>query len=319
MSSSSLTNDSERRPPSKRKANIPLGVDNTRERKLTSHQQTRALRAYGTVLTLGAVALSLILLARGYHFGPLVPTVITAVFAFLCERFDVRVSPHLEVSVSFLPVIFAAVVLGPISVVVVAFISLLGEIGRPWERWVIWTASRCLVLGVAGFAAVSASSATTLSGLFVATLVVSVVTVIGDSMTTAITLSIREKRSPRSYFPELLQVTFAGMLVYIPVIAALAYAYVHVSPWSAAIFIGPAFAAQRYFVLYREQTAATHELASAVEKLSRVNLSFATALVTALDARDHYTAGHSAAVAIYARDIAIQAGLSQSEREKAHL
>ncbi len=138
-------------------------------------------------------------------------------------------------------------------------------------------------------------------------------------MTTAITLSIREKRSPRSYFPELLQVTFAGMLVYIPVIAALAYAYVHVSPWSAAIFIGPAFAAQRYFVLYREQTAATHELASAVEKLSRVNLSFATALVTALDARDHYTAGHSAAVAIYARDIAIQAGLSQSEREKAHL
>jgi putative two-component system response regulator len=85
------------------------------------------------------------------------------------------------------------------------------------------------------------------------------------------------------------------------------------------VFVGPAFAAQRYFVLYREQARATNELESAVAKLSRVNLSFATALVTALDARDHYTAGHSAAVAIYARDIAIQAGLSQSERDKAHL
>jgi len=78
-------------------------------------------------------------------------------------------------------------------------------------------------------------------------------------------------------------------------IAGLAYAYVHVSPWSAVIFVGPAIAAQRYFVLYREQARATNELESAVAKLSRVNLSFATALVTALDARDHYTAGHSAA------------------------
>jgi putative nucleotidyltransferase with HDIG domain len=146
-----------------------------------------------------------------------------------------------------------------------------------------------------------------------------VVTVSGESIATSITLAIREKRAPRTFLPELLQVTFAGMLVYVPVIAALAYAYIHLSPWSAVVFVGPAFAAQRYFVLYREQARATNELESAVAKLSRVNLSFATALVTALDARDHYTAGHSAAVAIYARDIAIQAGLSQSERDKAHL
>jgi putative nucleotidyltransferase with HDIG domain len=50
-----------------------------------------------------------------------------------------------------------------------------------------------------------------------------------------------------------------------------------------------------------------------------VNLSFATALVTALDARDHYTAGHSAAVAVYARDIALQSGLSEHEQRMAHL
>jgi len=278
-----------------------------------------ALRAYGTLLAFAAAVFSVILLTRGYHFGPLVPTVVTAAVAFLCEKLDVRVSPHLEVSVSFLPLIFAAVVFGPISAVVVAFICLLGEIGRPWERWIIWTSSRCLVVGVAGFAAAVSSSTTTLGMLFVATLIASVVANIGEAMTTSITLSIRETWTPRTYMYELLRVGFPGMLVYAPVIAALAYAYVQISPWSAVIFIGPAFAAQRYFVLYREQTTATNELASAVEKLSRVNLSFATALVTALDARDHYTAGHSAAVAIYARDIAIQAGLSQGEREKAHL
>jgi putative nucleotidyltransferase with HDIG domain len=319
MSTSSLINDSERRPSYSRKASIPLATENTRERQLTSRQQALALRAYGALLTLGAVALASILLLRGYHLGPLVATAVTAAVAVLCERLSVRLSFHLEASLSFLPGIFAAVLLGPLSAMVIAFVCLLGELGRPWERWIIWTGSRCVIFGIAGFAAVATNSATTLSGLFISTLVASVIVVIGDSVVGAITLSIRERWAPRAYLSELAKVSFAGMLVYVPVIAGLAYAYEHVSPWSAVIFIGPAFAAQRYFVLYREQTRATTELESAVAKLSRVNLSFATALVTALDARDHYTAGHSAAVAIYARDIAIQAGLSQSERDKAHL
>ena len=46
-------------------------------------------------------------------------------------------------------------------------------------------------------------------------------------------------------------------------------------------------------------------------RLERANISFATALVATLDARDRYTAGHSAAVAIYARDIAERLGLSR--------
>jgi putative nucleotidyltransferase with HDIG domain len=41
--------------------------------------------------------------------------------------------------------------------------------------------------------------------------------------------------------------------------------------------------------------------------------------VATLDARDRYTAGHSAAVAIYARDIAGRLDLSESEQQKAHL
>jgi putative nucleotidyltransferase with HDIG domain len=71
--------------------------------------------------------------------------------------------------------------------------------------------------------------------------------------------------------------------------------------------------------LYREQRQAAQELAAANVRLQRANLSFATALVATLDARDRYTAGHSAAVAIYARDIALRLGLSESEQQLAHL
>ena len=72
-------------------------------------------------------------------------------------------------------------------------------------------------------------------------------------------------------------------------------------------------------LLYREQREASDALGVANARLARANLSFATALVATLDARDRYTAGHSTAVAIYARDIASRLGLPEPERELIHL
>ena len=102
-------------------------------------------------------------------------------------------------------------------------------------------------------------------------------------------------------------------------VAVLVYAYSAVSPWSVALFAAPAFAAQRFLLMYRQQREDTEALGIANARLARANLSFATALVATLDARDRYTAGHSAAVAIYARDIARRMGLPQRQQELVHL
>src|SRR5260370_41968519 len=82
-----------------------------------------------------------------------------------------------------------------------------------------------------------------------------------------------------------------------PMVGVLAYAYLAISPWSVVLFAAPALAAQRLLLLYRHQREATQDLGIANARLARANLSFATALVATLDARDRYTAGHSAAVA----------------------
>src|SRR6185295_11817178 len=92
-----------------------------------------------------------------------------------------------------------------------------------------------------------------------------------------------------------------------------------VSPWSVALFAAPAFAAQRLLLLYRKQREDTEALGIANARLAKANLSFASALVATLDARDRYTAGHSAAVAIYAEDIAARMSLSDAERRLAYL
>jgi len=102
-------------------------------------------------------------------------------------------------------------------------------------------------------------------------------------------------------------------------VAVLAYSYTAISPWSVALFAIPAVAAQRLLLLYRQQRQTAEALGTANARLARANLSFATALVATLDARDRYTAGHSATVAIYARDIARRMGLSEHEQELVHL
>jgi putative nucleotidyltransferase with HDIG domain len=71
--------------------------------------------------------------------------------------------------------------------------------------------------------------------------------------------------------------------------------------------------------MYQDQRRLAEDLVDVNLHLERANLSFASALVATLDARDRYTAGHSAAVAIYARDIAERLNLDPREQQLAHL
>ena len=54
-------------------------------------------------------------------------------------------------------------------------------------------------------------------------------------------------------------------------------------------------------------------------RLTTAHMNLATALIATLDARDRWTAGHSAAVAIYARDIAKELPLSEQDQQLAYL
>ena len=113
--------------------------------------------------------------------------------------------------------------------------------------------------------------------------------------------------------------TPTAIILYSGVVSCLAYAYVQISPWSVFFFLLPAIAAQRLFAMYQAQRELAADLATVNERLERANLSFASALVATLDARDRYTAGHSAIVAAYAHSVAREMGLSEKEQQLAHL
>jgi HD superfamily phosphohydrolase YqeK len=280
-----------------------------------------AIVSWGMGLAAAAVLLAAILRLTGFRIGPLIPTIALAGMAFAAERQSVRLSPNVEISVSFLPFVLAAALLGPLSAMAVGVASLLGLFDEPYVRWLVWTGSRAIVCGLSGLAAWAISSRGAYS--FTATLVVvaaaSITEVVWDVLLGALTVAIRRTGTVHGQLRTTMPVLLATVPLYTPVLAVLVYAYKTISPLAVVFFVVPAFAAQRLFILYREQRDASEALARANARLEKANLSFASALVATLDARDRYSAGHSAAVAVYARDIAIELGLSEEEQRQVHL
>lgn len=244
-----------------------------------------------------------------------------AAVAALAERGRVRLTRYLEESISLLPTLFAAVVFGPLAAMIVAAASMFGALGAPYLKWATYTAARALTGAATGLAATWASglSTTHFASTVIATTIGALVSQVSDASFASLTLRVRNTGRPQDLLRTLGPLVFLAVPFYAPLVAILAFAYRDVSPWTLPLFFGPALAAQRLFGLYQQERQLAAGLSSANTRLERANMSFATALVTTLDARDRYTAGHSAAVAIYARDIAERLNLPESQQQLSHL
>jgi uncharacterized membrane protein len=279
------------------------------------------LQWYAAGLVLAVASLTLALAAESHGLGaPLWMVGVLAAVAFLAERQSVHLLANLQTSVSALPILFAAVVFGPYAAMIVAGCALLTDFGAPYTRWTVWTASRALVAGAAGLAAASLMHADASFGaLLLAVGVASCVEATGDMLVNALTISLRRSGSFVQTVHAMSRLVMSTVPLYTPLISVLAYSYIELSPWTVLLFFVPALAAQRLLILYQEQARLVVDLGAVNQRLEHANLSFASALVATLDARDRYTAGHSAAVAIYARDIAVRLELPEDQQQLAHL
>jgi putative nucleotidyltransferase with HDIG domain len=286
----------------------------------------KLLYAWVAVLALGAVVLALALLAAGYRLEHPTMVGVLSLLAIGAERESIRLTPSTEVSIASLLSVFAAVVLGPLSGAVVGAVGLLADLprrdaGQPILRWGIWTSRRFIATGAAGLTAAAILNGRTSDfwALFGAVAAAFAAETVAELTLDPVAPLIRGSATYSELLRSVAPALVASVPLHTPVVAVLAYSYATLSPWSVVLFAIPAFAAQRLLLLYRQQRESSEALADANGRLARANLSFATALVATLDARDRYTAGHSAAVAIYARDIARRMGLGDREQELVYL
>jgi len=274
-------------------------------------------------LSLSALVLCVALVVAGYDLGgePWTIAALVVVNA-IAERSGVWITRTTQMSIALLPTLFAAVLFGPLAAGLVNASSMLGDpelFSRgdperaPRLKLASYASSRFITGAVAGLIAQGLLGITSsqFGGLMIATLGAAFVAELIDMLFAAVTARIRG-RSIRGLLRTLSPLLLTSVPLYAPTVAVLALAYTEFSPWTAPLFFIPALAAQRLFGMYQQQ----RQLA---DDLRRANLSFAEALVATLEKSDQYTAGHSKAVAIYARDIAARMGLSPDVQERTYL
>lgn len=279
------------------------------------------MAVYAATLVVGACGVGALLAFNTPRLPPVWALVGLAALTLLAERQGVQLTASTETSVSFLPIVFAAVSFGPLTAALIAAAANVGNFGKPYGRWIVYTPIRFLTGAAAGLAALALEPqrGSTFGVVLVAALVAAAANLIADAIFNVLTLAVRRSRPPQDYIRAVGPLFAVALPLYVPVVALLIYGYWQYSFWVVGAFLASAVAMQRLVRLYQDQREATKELGNAYTRLERANLSFATALVAALDARDGYTAGHSAAVAVYSKDIAARLGLSEQGQQLAHL
>jgi len=280
----------------------------------------KAVGAFALSLCGIALALALALVTLGYALGDLWAVVALSGTALIAERGKIKLNSIATASISLFPTLIAAVLFGPIAAMVVSTASLLGDFSRPYLRWLTYAAGRAIGAGLAGlFAYRVGGDARDFSNIAAATAGAVVIAQASDVAFGALLFRLRGHGNPVALLRTLWPLLVLALPLYAPVVGLLAFGYRVFAPWTLPLVLAPALAAQRLFLMYEEQRRLAEDLSSVNLHLEKANLQFATALVATLDARDQYTAGHSAAVAIYARDIATRLGLAPREQQLAHL
>jgi hypothetical protein len=242
------------------------------------------------------------------------------VIAVLGERGRITLRWKMTVSISLLPAIFAAVLYGPLAAMLVFGISIVSY-PIPLVGRVSYFATRALTGAAAAGAAALATYLISpgVPQVLAASTAAALTGEVFDCAFAAVLHQLRGYGSWRVVAKEMLPVVVSSVPLYSSAVTVLVLAYRDISPWTLALFFAPALAAQRWFLMYQDQRRLAHDLQDVNAQLRAANLSFAKGLIATLDARDRYTAGHSAAVAIYARDIANRMGLDEETSALTHL
>ncbi len=256
---------------------------------------------------------------HGYHLPPLWALLVLGAVAALAERQSVAITDRAWMSVSFLPLVFSAVAFGPLGGFAVGVISNTWDLRESRLKWSVYTPIRGLTAACAGLAAWTlVPHPNGLGGYLLASLVAAAADLVSDAIFSTMTAVVRGV-DLLATARAIASVVVLTVPLYVPILALFVYGYNAYSLRLVLVFFVPTLAAQRLLHLYQEEKEAARRLEAVNERLRSANLSFATALVATLDARDRYTAGHSAAVAVYGSDIAARMGLPAEEQRLIHL
>jgi len=136
---------------------------------------------------------------------------------------------------------------------------------------------------------------------------------------TSIGVSLRYQQKFLSLWKNNFLKALPSQLLILGVGMVIAAVYIKAGIAAAALFFVPIVASQHVYKLLVQQKELLAEQTKLSEDLMDMNIGLAGALIMLLDSKDHYTASHSAGVAMYCRDMARMMGMTEDEQRSAHM
>jgi putative nucleotidyltransferase with HDIG domain len=216
------------------------------------------------------------------------------------EAQQIDVLSRLQMSMSEPLIVLAAVLGGPLTAALCGLLGMIGYEKSPGQRWLTYTSLSVLKGAAAGAlvaATVGVSHDADLTRTALAVLIGTAAVVLVSQIGNGAVALVRHVAPIRAHLEMVVRLGVGTCVFAVPVVIALVYGSARAGVPVLFLAIVPLLAAHSFVRTYREKVRLAREL-------SEGTMHFALGLARALDARDPRTANHSAAVAVYARDIA---------------
>jgi putative nucleotidyltransferase with HDIG domain len=253
--------------------------------------------------------------------------VIFAVLAIIADEMSVEISDRVTLAACNLPILLAIMFTGRLPAIGVAVaVGLWGAWRESSRSVVIYNTANFVVavfLASLAFDALLVPLDVRLDQVTIGLLVAGAVAAVAFEATNLALLSlgmrVKYRRRFRSFWREEMPPFLRSLGVLLLLGLAIAALYAAAGIIAVALLFVPLFASQYMFKLLvreREHVARQTELS---DQYLEMNIGLAAAMVVLLDSKDEYTAQHSAAVAMYCRDMANALALPEEEAEALHL
>jgi putative nucleotidyltransferase with HDIG domain len=247
--------------------------------------------------------------------------------AIIAEEFSVSFSERVTITASNLPLLLAIMFLGtPRAVLTAALVGLWGSWREDTRDLAVFNIANFMLstlLASVVYEALHASlgfSLSQVSGwLLLSGAVAGFAYHVSNFAFVSLAVHLKYGRSIRRFWTTELAPLGLSLAVLTALGLAVAALYVAAGVIAVALLFIPLFAAQYMFKLLVEQKRLLAEQKQLSDEYLEMNIGLAAAMVVLLDSKDEYTASHSAAVAMYCRDMALALGMTEDEAEALHL
>lgn len=295
---------------------------------ITENIAKRRYIAFVSATILVALALFIYEIGRGAAIDEtaILPILMLSFLAFVAAGMAVEFSPRVSVTVVNLPILLAIVFTGPVGAGTVAICGTF-FMARKWPLpAILFNISIALIEVILGAnlfiflekTLVFPSTSVTFPLVFSVALCALVMHFINLTFMSAFRWA-KYRQSIHSLWRQNFVPAFPSQMIIIGIGLVILAIYIKAGLIAAGLFFIPIFASQHVFKLLVQQKELLKEQKDMSQDLMNMNIGLAGALIMLLDSKDHYTARHSATVALYCRDMATMMGMSEEKQHAAHM